>query len=182
MATLKIIRPPVCGDSASDIPTSQWPALIGERRTFCRSVIPRDCRMLLFFLEDGEKAEWLGHENRDAYLRSLDLDPEMVEVALRGLQISDPAKAQPFERMVILGRKSGRPKQDENTYIVRIKRNEHGNSKKSAMLRLERDFPAIHVRVIAGELSANAAAIKAGFRKRPAKKLTVCPYCGHTLP
>jgi hypothetical protein len=59
--------------------------------------------MLLFFIEDGEKAGWLGHANRDAYLRSLDLDPEMVEVALRGLQISDPDEAQPYARMVELG-------------------------------------------------------------------------------
>ena len=36
--------------------------------------------------------------------------------------------------------------------------------------------PAARGRVIARELSANAAAIGAGFRKKPIKH---CPNCGH---
>ena len=32
--------------------------------------------------------------------------------------------------------------------------------------RLKRDFPRLYARVVAGTMSANAAAIKAGFRKR----------------
>jgi hypothetical protein len=42
--------------------------------------------------------------------------------------------------------------------------------------RLKRDRPDLAERVIAGEMSANAAAIEAGFRKK-AKRC--CPNCGH---
>src|SRR4051812_8313181 len=35
-----------------------------------------------------------------------------------------------------------------------------------ALVRLKRDVPALADRVVRGELSANAAAIQAGFRKR----------------
>ena len=35
------------------------------------------------------------------------------------------------------------------------------------MKRLKRDHPELAERVVNGELSANAAAIQAGFRKRP---------------
>ena len=40
-----------------------------------------------------------------------------------------------------------------------------GNSRAYALNRLEREAPELFERVVAGELSANAAAIKAGFRK-----------------
>ena len=40
-----------------------------------------------------------------------------------------------------------------------------GTSRSYTLDRLERDHPELHQRVIAGELSANAAAITAGFRK-----------------
>ena len=51
-----------------------------------------------------------------------------------------------------------------------------GNNPTYALKRLKRDRPDLAAKVIAGELSANAAAIEAGFRKKP--KL-VCPKCGH---
>ncbi len=40
-----------------------------------------------------------------------------------------------------------------------------GNSKSYTLSRLERDRPDLFERVCGGELSANAAAIEAGFRK-----------------
>jgi hypothetical protein len=42
-----------------------------------------------------------------------------------------------------------------------------GNSARYTIARLKRDHQDLAARVIAGELSANAAAIKAGFRKKP---------------
>ena len=41
-----------------------------------------------------------------------------------------------------------------------------GNSLPYVLRRLQRDHPALAERVVKGELSANAAAIEAGFRKR----------------
>jgi len=46
--------------------------------------------------------------------------------------------------------------------------------------RLKRDAPELAARVAAGELSANAAAIEAGFRRKPIR-LAVCPHCGGKL-
>ena len=51
-----------------------------------------------------------------------------------------------------------------------------GNNPTYALKRLKRDRPDLADKVVRGELSANAAAIKAGFRKKPVKH---CPNCGH---
>ena len=42
-----------------------------------------------------------------------------------------------------------------------------GNDRSYTLARLHRDHPALAERVERGELSANAAAIEAGFRKKP---------------
>ena len=44
-----------------------------------------------------------------------------------------------------------------------------GNGRTHTLKRLKRDAPALFSRVVAGELSANAAAIEAGFRKKLSK-------------
>jgi hypothetical protein len=46
----------------------------------------------------------------------------------------------------------------------------YGNSQSYTLSRLKNDHPKLFAKVVAGELSANAAAIKAGFRK------TATPY------
>jgi hypothetical protein len=51
-----------------------------------------------------------------------------------------------------------------------------GNSLAYTLDRLSRKHPKLYQRVIAGELSANAAAVQAGFRKKSKRK---CPHCGH---
>jgi hypothetical protein len=43
----------------------------------------------------------------------------------------------------------------------------HGNSRSYTLDRLRREAPALFQAVCAGEISANAAAIEAGFRKKP---------------
>ena len=44
---------------------------------------------------------------------------------------------------------------------------ERGNSKSYTVSRLKRDRPDLFGKVVAGELSANKAAIEAGFRRKP---------------
>lgn len=51
-----------------------------------------------------------------------------------------------------------------------------GNSLSYTVSRLKRERPDLFEKVIAKKLSANAAAIEAGFRKKPIKH---CPKCGH---
>jgi hypothetical protein len=151
---------------------------MAERRTFCVKVIPGDCRQLLFFMQDGEQSGWLGFGSREAYCKGLGLAPEMVDLALRGLELTDPNSITPLERAVALGQHGGdrrseqaRVDQPDN---VSLKRH-YGNSRADTIARLHRDRPDLAQKVEAGELSANAAAIEAGFRKKP--QIT-CPHCG----
>jgi hypothetical protein len=51
-----------------------------------------------------------------------------------------------------------------------------GTSLAYTLDRLHRTRPDLLAKVEAGEMSANAAAIEAGFRKRPKHR---CPKCGH---
>ena len=44
-----------------------------------------------------------------------------------------------------------------------------GNSKAYTVSRLKRDRPDLFGKVVAGELSANKAAIEAGFRRKPSR-------------
>jgi hypothetical protein len=53
-----------------------------------------------------------------------------------------------------------------------------GTSAAYTLKRLKRDFPDLAMKVVKGELSANAAAIQAGFRKKPKPQQWVCPKCG----
>ena len=61
--------------------------------------------------------------------------------------------------------KPGRPSKDqENSDNVTIK-SERGNNRAYTLDRLKRERPDLFAKVCDGELSANAAAIEAGFRK-----------------
>jgi len=54
---------------------------------------------------------------------------------------------------------------DNNVMKVGPSEAKQGNSAAYTMRRLAKDFPAIHERVLAGELSPNKAALEAGFRQ-----------------
>lgn len=56
----------------------------------------------------------------------------------------------------------GRPRKGNN--VIPSKR--PGNTKEQALRRLRQDAPELHAEVIAGRLSAHAAAVRAGFRPR----------------
>jgi hypothetical protein len=57
----------------------------------------------------------------------------------------------------------------------------HGTSRAYALTRLKHERPDLYARVVAKEISANAAAIDAGFRKKPTKRIRKCPQCGYDL-
>jgi hypothetical protein len=82
--------------------------------------------------------------------------------------IADDPEAAAAYREEMTGKK-GRPPSQENTDIVSIKQKpKHGNTRAYTLDRLKRERPDLFDKVKAGKLSANAAAIEAGFRK-PAK-------------
>jgi hypothetical protein len=169
VVALRIIRPPLCGDLANEVPREQWALLLEERQRFCREVMPSDCRMLLFFVEDGARSDWLGFGTRAAYLKDgLGLDPEMVDLALRGLTLTRPDAAVGIDDAIVLGQRGGDRRSvafKDQSDNVTLK--ERGNARAYVLARLDRDRPDLAERVRADELSANAAAIEAGWRKQP---------------
>lgn len=74
-------------------------------------------------------------------------DPEAVDLLDRALQNPE-----------------GRPKTDDN--INSISPRPHGTSRDHALRRLRADAPELHAEVLAGNLTAHGAMVKAGFRVR----------------
>jgi hypothetical protein len=178
MAAVRIARDPIASDSAADVPRQQWNTLMEERQRFCTQYLPKDCRNLLFFVEDGAANNWIGYRSAEAYIRGgLGLEPKMVHWAVAGLRFfthtDRPIK---FDVAAFVGElaereigiEGGKPgpgrghKTGDN--ITRFTR---GTSAAYLVARLKRDAPDLAAKVASGELSANAAAIEAGFRKPP---------------
>ena len=86
--------------------------------------------------------------------------PDILEKLRRG----EPVELQRKDgRVVPLGKHGGNRKVDYQGDIVTLMR---GNSLDYTLRRLTRDRPDLLARYESGELSANAAAIEAGFRKK----------------
>lgn len=85
-------------------------------------------------------------------------DPSKIEAVIR-----DDAE------VLAMWREAMKQKQGQRTDIVDIVNEvkpSKGNSRAYTVSRLQREAPELFAKVAAGEMSANAAAIKAGFRKR----------------
>lgn len=59
---------------------------------------------------------------------------------------------------------------------------EHGNARQYALRKLRKDAPEVHARVLAGELSAHAGMIEAGFRKKATALDQVLRLLGKLTP
>lgn len=68
----------------------------------------------------------------------------------------------------------GRP--SENNTSIRSIKPVHGTTRAYTLDRLQRERPDLFDKVVAKKMSANKAAIEAGFRKKPKRR---CPKCGH---
>jgi hypothetical protein len=100
-----------------------------------------------------------------------------AELAREGVDFDAAADSERDAELVKrkLGGHGGDRKSEENKYqgrnpILKTRGRDYD------MVRLSRDRPDLAKRVVVGELSANAAAIEAGFRRKPVKR---CPKCGH---
>jgi hypothetical protein len=82
--------------------------------------------------------------------------------------------------MPAIGAQGGDRKSNSDDQVdnINLKEQTKGGTDPAYILaRLKRDRPDLAEQVVSGKLSANAAAIKAGFRKKPKH---TCPECGHT--
>jgi len=183
-------------DYVADLPQSDWPMLVGARRSFVQVKLPYDCRELLRFVAEAETMlEPLGYADiQDFVQRGLKLDPGMVAWAVAGLKAMAPEEEIPFDIAVAHGRllmetarqvdplkrvggpnnlegiggKTHKQREDCQPYNVRIDSGpEYGNSQTYLLRRLKRDRPDLLEKIVSGEIkSARAAAIEAGIVRR----------------
>jgi hypothetical protein len=134
---------------------------------FCQRSLPGDCRLLLSFISDGRESSFGGYSDEEAYIREgLGLDPEAVSWAIRGLELTGSQVPVPFSEAVVLGKRGG----DRRSAAVKDQGSDTtliGRGRAYILARLDRDRPDLATRVRTEELSANAAAIEAGFKKKP---------------
>lgn len=96
----------------------------------------------------------------------LEMTLDEVETLVRGVRLAG-GKTVTDKEAKELG-KQGRPKKgEEKGNNITFSEVERGTNKSYTLARLRRDNPELFDRVEAGELSANAAAIEAGWRKKP---------------
>lgn len=154
--------------SFEDVPREKWESLVQVKRDFIAVNIPYDCRCLLQFRKQAEGVwQELGYDSIDDMIRTgYRLDPAEVDTAYNWLSQRKPEWAVPFKQAVKLGQHGGDRKsqqaedQGDNVTLIR------GNQRTYTLARLHRDRPDLAEKVEAGELSANAAAIEAGFRRK----------------
>lgn len=125
-----------------------------------------DCRSLLQMIDETDELRlWESYadgfyETRDNFLQSVVLidfdfaERSLSEIVTR-LRHGERVGLQP------LAKHGGARKQADNISLT-----EYGTAAAYTIRRLKRDRPDLAERVIEGELSANAAAIEAGFRRR----------------
>jgi hypothetical protein len=173
------------------VPREQWWELLRARREFCERALPHDCRLLLFFIQDGAANNWLDLGSREDYIRDgLKLQPEMVEWALEGLQATRPDVAVKFADAVETGKlakRGGQPgnqnarklemqgaplgnqnaRVENDSCIARVVSLGENTNAAYIRARLERDGKTeLLAQVERGEISAHAAAKEAGYRKQ----------------
>lgn len=178
MATLKINTGAVeAGDYAAHVPQEDWRLLVSARASFVRVRLPHDCRELIRFVEEAEQMyAALGYKDvADFVRRGLELDPDLVDWAVRGLRTIKPDEPVTFDAAVKLGKRGGdrrseKAKSDQGASST-LKRG--STSVDYTLARLERDgHVELASAVKAGEKSAAAARREAGYEK-PADIVTV---------
>lgn len=171
-------------DRLRHVPREKWHDLMLARRYFMEVKLSHDCRCLVEFVDDAkEMFSELGFVSVEAMIRDgYNLVPEEINIALEWLRLNPPDEPLPLEQAIKFGRHGGdrrslemRNKITDQPDNVSLKG--YGNSRAYMLARLDRDKKTeLAAKVRNGEMSANAAAIKAGFRKKPLKR---CPECGH---
>lgn len=110
----------------------------------------------------------LGFASAEEMIRTgYELEPEEIKIALRWLELNPSEEPVPLETAVKLGR-HGRPTKEEreNKGGMSTLMPEDKNTRTHWLARLDRDRPDLAGLVRAGGLSANSAAIRAGFRRK----------------
>lgn len=161
-----------------EVPKSKWKSLVRIKRDFLSVQISYDCRCLIEFCEEAEEVYAdLGYASSEEMIREgYELNPSQIELAVAWLKANGMEKAIGLDEIVALNDGPGKPKgaPGGNQYTIanvdnvnKSERLRGGNDTEYTLRRLKRDAPEMLEAIKRGELSVNAAAIKAGIRKKP---------------
>lgn len=163
-------------DKFENTPRDKWHLLLITKRSFLDRRLKHDCRCLIEFCEEAESvfAE-LGYKSAEDMIREgYELDPTQIELAVAWLKHNEPQDAIGLKSVsdaIELARvnkekqKRGPKPKGDSANLAEIDRS--GTSNTNVLRRLARDHEDILAMVESGELSVNAAAIRAGIRKKP---------------
>ena len=98
-------------------------------------------------------------------------NPERIEALIR-----DDAEVLAMWREAMKGKHGGDRRSEEVIKVdnITLDKPSKGTSRSYTVSRLQREAPELFAQVVAGTLSANAAAIQAGFRKKPTALEMLC--------
>jgi hypothetical protein len=175
--------PIIATSTLDEVPEKDWYNLMVQRVMFVKAKLPHDCRCLIQFVEDAERMyKPLGFKDADDFIaRGLKLVPDEIRIAVDWLKINKPEEAVSLDRVLAerqIGIPDGKagPGRGHKT-ADNVSRFKYGNSRAYTLARLDRDgHTELAAKVRSGELSANAAALQTGIRKRRR-----CPHCGGEL-
>lgn len=175
MVNLKTMKSGVLIDSGPikatfelrEVPPDKWDFLMRERRDYLRTNLSYDCSNLVRFIDDAkEMYQVLGFASAEAMVRDgYKLAPTEIGAAVQWLRTNPAYCDRPLDEVLKLARHGGdrRSKQAKDQDRIPILKT---RGKDYDVARLNRDHPDLASRVRSGELSANAAAIEAGFRRK----------------
>jgi len=177
MASVRIDRGPITSDlPLREVDPEDWYLLMLARRSHLKVRIKHDCRCLVAWVQEtAVMHERLGFQTADEMIANgLELDPDDVRIAVKWLRKHEPEH--PIGLPEVLGKhgrsdaardEMGRFARGEESRGSNATSGNLGRGRSYTLARLRRDRPELAERVEAGELSANAAAVEAGFRRRP---------------
>ena len=150
------------------VPKERWRTLMVARRCFMEVRLSFDCRCLIQFVDDAKiMFTELGYESAEQMVQEgYGLEPEEIRVAVEWLRLNPQDGAISLSHVEALSKHGG----DRRSQAIRDQvSNAHlkgPGSIERTVARLKRDRPDLAERVVVGEMSANAAMVKAGFRKK----------------
>lgn len=177
--------PVVATDRFDRTPKVKWNQLLYAKESFLATKMKYDCRCLIEFCEEAELVySELGYGSPAEMIREgYKLDPIQVELAVAWLKNNEPVNPIALddisEKIAVQKKAAEAIKQGTRTDLTSLKfKDVGGNSNEHVLRRLARDCPEMLDKIESGELSVNAAAIKAGIRKKPTPaEICVKAFC-----
>jgi hypothetical protein len=154
--------------------------IVWNQGLFLKSNLSTDCRSLFEFLQRAESHGWPLYGTRDRYIEEgLGLPVQSVDWAAQGLEIVGRNKPVPFEKAKALGKPGNPTGTNQHTPEEDRKGSDYNGSSEDVgrgasyiEARLARDAQTdpqaadVMERYGRGELTAHAAAVEMGWRKR----------------